>query len=81
MEQVLPELLKQGVVGLVAGIFFWLYMTERKEHKETRKEKDLLQNQRLTDAKETVDKVSQPLSGISQTMTLIYDKLKASKEA
>lgn len=42
---------------------------------------DTIQAARLQDAKDTVDKVTQPLASISQTMNLIYDKLRSSKES
>jgi hypothetical protein len=41
---------------------------------------EALQNARIADAKDTVAKVTVPLSGISQTINLIYDRLKSSKE-
>lgn len=39
-----------------------------------------LQEGRLSDAKEMNDKVTAPLLGISQTVNLLYDKLRDSKE-
>lgn len=38
-----------------------------------------LQDARLVDAKETTERVTAPLSSISQTINLIYDKLRESK--
>lgn len=39
-----------------------------------------LQENRRIDAQETVEKVTQPLGGISQTLALIYDKIVVSKK-
>lgn len=41
---------------------------------------DAIQLARITDAKETNDKVTAPLWSISQTVNLLYDKLRESKE-
>jgi hypothetical protein len=79
MEQLLPELLRQGIMGLVAGIFFWLYMTERKEHSQTRKEKDALMDARRIDAKETTDNIVAPLQNIAQGINLLSEKIEIGK--
>lgn len=68
-------LLAQGGLGLLAGVFLWLFLQERAEHKETRKQKDALLEARRVDAVETVDNVTKPLQDIAQTQQLIYDKL------
>ena len=39
-----------------------------------------LQNDRLRDAKETNDKMAAPLTSISQTINLIYDKLRNGRQ-
>lgn len=74
-------LLQYGIAGVAiiaeAGVILRLYTDNR----QLQKDKDALQEARRLDAKETTDKVTQPLASISQTMTLIYDKLKSSKEA
>jgi hypothetical protein len=75
-----PELLKQGIGGLVAAIFLWLYLAERKENKELYKRIFELTDARRADAQDNYDKATQPLSGISQTLGLIYDKLAVSKK-
>lgn len=68
-------LLAQGGLGLLAGVFLWLFLQERSDHKQTRKEKDALQEARLTDAHKTEDTTASSLSEIAQTQKLIYDKL------
>lgn len=75
------ELLKQGVLGLVAAIFLWLYLREVGRHDVTRKEKDAQAEARRVDAVNTVDKITGPLDTISQYSKLTYDKLLASKKA
>ena len=77
--EIVQSLITQGGLGLMAGVFLWLYITERNDHKLTRKEKDELMEARRLDAKETAENVSAPLSSLSQTMNLVYDKLVASK--
>lgn len=73
-------LITQGGFGLMAGTFLWLYLTERKEHKETRKRVDDLQEARRLDAVETRTDVTSVLSGISQNLSTINDKIVISKE-
>lgn len=73
------ELLKQGVIGLVAGIFFWLYMTERKEHEKTRDKYEASLESRRADAKETTETVTVPLSQMAQGLKLLNDKIDISK--
>lgn len=79
MDQLVSTLITQGGLGVVAGIFFWLYMAERSDHKKTRDAKDALLEARRLDAKDTVDKVTGPLSLIADTNKLIYEKLQTSK--
>lgn len=71
----IDTLLAQGGFGILAGVFLWLFLQERSDHKQTRKEKDALLEARRVDAVETVDNVTKPLKDIAQTQQLIYDKL------
>lgn len=68
-------LITQGGLGLMAGIFMWLYLQERKEHKETRKEKDTLMEARRQDAKEVTENLSAPLQNIAQGIAQLNDKI------
>lgn len=68
------ELAKQGIIGLVAGIFLWLYLREIGRHDQTRKEKDALMEARRVDAKEVVDKVEEPLRSVATSFKLLADK-------
>lgn len=75
----IETLLAQGGFGILAGVFLWLFLQERSDHKQTRKEKDALLEARRVDAVETVDNVTKPLKDIAQTQQLIYDKLLVGK--
>ena len=72
-------LITQGGLGVMAGIFLWLYLVERREHKETRKEKDALMEARRVDAKEVADNITEPLRGISQGISQLNDKILVSQ--
>lgn len=69
------QLITQGGLGLMAGIFLWLYMQERKDHKETRAKYEQSLEFRRADAKETVDKIEAPLQGISLAVQQLNDKV------
>lgn len=79
MEQIVQQLVTQGGFGLVAGIFFWLYKTERDEHKKTQAKYESALEARRTDAKESFDKVVDPLEKIAQSQEFIAGKLVISK--
>lgn len=68
-------LIAQGGLGLLAGVFLWLFLQERSDHKQTRKEKEALLEARRQDAIDTVDNVTKPLKDIAETQRVIYDKL------
>ena len=80
MVEPVQTLLTQGGLGVMAGTFLWLYLTERKEHKETRAKHETVMEARRVDAKDTVDKVVEPLRGISQGIQMLSDKIEATKE-
>jgi hypothetical protein len=73
-------LLTQGGLGLMAAIFFWLYMTERKDHQKTRDKNEQLMEARRVDAKETVDSFTAPLQGISQGIQMLSAKIESTKQ-
>lgn len=74
-------LLQYGVAGVAiiaeAGVILRLYA----DNKQLQKDKDVLQEARRFDAKETTDKVTQPLESISQTVKLMYEKLDGAKKS
>lgn len=74
------ELLKQGGLGVMASVFLWLYLNERAETRRLNQKLLDAADQRTTDAKENVDKVVKPMQSFSQTVNLIYEKLKLGKE-
>lgn len=78
MEQALTTYGPLGIAVLAEGlVIVRLY----NDIKQLQKEKDVLQEARRLDAKETTDKITEPLSSISQTVKLVYDKIQVSKEA
>lgn len=78
MEQALVTYGPLGIAVLAEGlVIVRLY----NDIKQLQKEKDVLQEARRLDAKETTDKITEPLSSISQTVKLVYDKIQVSKEA
>jgi hypothetical protein len=74
-------LLTYGPLGIVVIAEALVISRLYGDNKALQKEKDDLQEARRQDMKETNEKVTAPLQSISQTMNLVYDKLKASKEA
>jgi hypothetical protein len=76
---VFPEILRQGPMGIVGGILLWLFIAERNDHKQTRKEKDALMEARRMDAKETEEKFGATLASIAQSTGFIADKLVSTK--
>ena len=79
MEQILVELARAGVVGVVAFLFYKLYVEEKKDHAETRQKLIDSLTARIADSKETVQKVTEPLGNISQGINNISDKIEISK--
>lgn len=79
MEQILVELARAGVVGVVAFLFYKLYVEEKKAHAETRQKLIDSLTARIADSKETVQKVTEPLGNISQGIQNISDKIEISK--
>lgn len=73
------ELVKQGLLGIIAGIFLWLYLREVARHDSTRQQKDALMEARRVDAQENLEKIEAPLSLIAQTTKFIADKLVIAK--
>lgn len=75
----------QGGLGVTAGIFIWLYLGERKDHRQDSKDYQAtistLQNARRDDAVETRNEVTSILPGISQSLQNISDKITISKRS
>ena len=79
MDQLLIELAKHGLAGVVAFLFYKLYTEEKKSHAETRQKLIDSLTARIADSKETVQKVTEPLGNISQGINNISDKIEISK--
>lgn len=82
----LPELLKQGTLGLVAGVFFWMYLQEKAERKDVQRElaeaqkaKDVLQEARRTDSVEMLQKVMGVAATLGDVQQILVDKIKTVK--
>lgn len=75
MDSIINTLLLQGGFGITTALFFWLYLAEKRDHKDTRKEKDALMEARRLDAKETLEKIEEPLRSIAQSQSFIADKI------
>lgn len=76
------EAIPTTVFGLLTFIILSLAAVVTRQYHDNKglQEKfDQLQNARLQDAKDNLDKFGQPLASISQTMNLIYSKLEDSK--
>lgn len=76
--------LPETVFGLMSLIILTLCGVVRRQYQDNQalqKKYDDIQELRRLDAKEMTDKATVPLESISQTLNLVYDKLKASKEA
>lgn len=72
-------LLQQGLSGVVILVEGFVIMRLYNDGKKLQDKFDALQDARRVDAVEAIDKVTQPLSGISQTLGLVYDKLTGNK--
>lgn len=79
MEQALTEILKQGITGAIAVFFIYLYMKERSDHETTRQKLIESLGLRLEDSKQNMDKVTTPLSTISQGIEMLSDKIEAKR--
>lgn len=64
------------IIVTLAGVVTRQYY----DNKTLQNKFNALQEARLQDAADMVEKVTVPLSSLSQTLPLIYEKLKSSKE-
>ncbi len=63
------------IIVVLAGVIVYLNSQVSKLNDKM----DAIQAARLQDAKEMTDKITGPLTSISQTMNLIYDKLRVGR--
>jgi hypothetical protein len=79
MDPFFTELLKYGVGGLLAAIFFKRELDEKKAHEVTRAALIASLLDRLQDSKESVTKVTDPLSTMAHALDKMSDKIEVSK--
>lgn len=75
----LPELLKQGLLGLIAGVFLWFYITEKKDHEKTRQALITSFTDRLADSEKNTVSVLTTAQGMSQSVQMLTEKIEISK--
>lgn len=77
--EIVGPLLQQAGFGFMAGVFLWLFLQERKEHKadraEDRAEIKALQEARINDNKETTKEVTEVLQGNTQSNYLLAERI------
>lgn len=76
---VVGALLEQAGFAFMAGVFLWLFLTERKDHNETRVQKSALEAAAKLEAKEVTKEVVQVLNGNATAMGLLSEKIEFSK--
>lgn len=69
-----------GAVGVVAAIFYKLYMDEKKEHQLTRDKLIEALKDRITDQKEYSATAVPLFENVTSTLRSIGNKIKAGKE-
>jgi hypothetical protein len=89
--EIVGPLITQGGLGLVAAVALWLYIQERREHREDNKmhreeEKSLqaqiygIQDARLIDQRETTRDVTEVLQANSQAIRILSEKIEIGKQ-
>ena len=73
-------LLQYGIAGVAILAESYVIVRLYADNKQLQKEKDAEKDARRLDALEVNDKIVPVMSNFSQTVNLIYDKLKRSKE-
>lgn len=76
---VFGELLKQGLIGLVAAIAFWLYIQERNNHEKTRQDLMASMLARLDDSKEDTKSILSTVQGVSTSIAALTDKIELAR--
>jgi hypothetical protein len=77
---ILVELLKQGVVGLLAAVGFYLYFQERKERKEYQDKYEASLDARRVDSVDREGKVIALGTNFSQSVSNLTDKIVTGKQ-
>jgi len=80
---IVGTLISQGGFGLIAAVFLWLFLQERKEHREDRKIDQALiaalQDARLVDTKEVSSSLKGVLEGNASSMRILSEKIEIVK--
>lgn len=80
---VVGTLVTQGGFGVIAGIFLWLFIQERKEHREDKKADQLrieeLHSLRLDDAKNVTMSLKEVLEGNTASNRILSEKIEIAK--
>lgn len=83
--EVVGPLLQQAGFGFMAGVFLWLFLQERKEHKadraEDRAEIKALQEARINDNKEVTKDYADVVTGNTNSNYLLAEGLKSSQRS
>jgi seryl-tRNA(Sec) selenium transferase len=74
------ELLKQGITGLVAALFLWLYLQEKRDHDKTRQALTASFADRLADSKQNTTTVIAAAQGMVDGVKALSDKIEDAKE-
>lgn len=73
------ELVKQGLLGIFAGVFLWFYIQEKKDHEKTRQSLIASFTDRLADSEKNTVSVLTTAQGMSQSVNLLTEKIEVSK--
>ena len=75
------ELVKYGVVGLMAAIFFWMYQQEKKDHQKTRDALTTSYQLRLDDSEKRLETVNALASSTISAVQLLGTKIENREHA
>lgn len=74
------ELLKYGVVGLVAALFFYMYQQEKKDHQKTRDALEASYQTRIADSQKNSDSTSALAASTIAAVKMLSTKIESGKE-
>lgn len=77
--ELLDTVLAQGGLGIVAGVFLWLYLGERNDRKAAQKELADEKEARRVETKETATQVMEIVQGNTTSINLLTEKIEIGK--
>lgn len=77
--EIVNTLLENGVFGIVTAIMFYLYISEKASHKETRDRLEKVMDARVEDSKDNLEKVTGPLNVMSVGIQSLSDKIEIAR--